>query len=63
MRKAKIPREPTTQTGLEVNASLITKHYSTGQKVSDHQMRQIPLKRQAILPQWNYTISSHENRN
>lgn len=55
--------ETTTQTGLKVEAFLITKSYPTGQKVSDHQMRQVRLQPHAILPQWNYVIRPHENRN
>jgi hypothetical protein len=53
----------TTQTGLCVSATLITKHYETGQKISDQQMRDIRLQKYATLPEWNYTIHPQENRN
>ncbi len=53
----------TTQTGLQVQSQLITKHYPTKLKVSDLQMRTINLDRHSILPAWNYTINPRENRN
>jgi len=53
----------TTQTGLRVSATLITKHYETGQKISDQQMRDIRLQKHATLPEWNYTIHPQEYRN
>ena len=53
----------TTQTGLQVQSQLITKHYPTKLKVSDLQMRTINLDRHSILPAWNYTITPRENRN
>jgi hypothetical protein len=53
----------TTQTGLQVQSQLITKHYPTNLKVSDLQMQTINLDRHSILPAWNYTISPRENRN
>lgn len=55
--------ETTTQTGLQVDAFLVTQHYATGQKVSDQQMHQLRLKRHSILPEWNYTLCPHENGN
>ena len=53
----------TTQTGLRVRSQLITKHYPTGQKVSDPNMKTLNLDRHAILPLWNYTIVPRQNRN
>ena len=53
----------TTQTGLQVQSQLITKHYPTNLKISDLQMQTINLDRHSILPAWNYTISPRENRN
>ena len=53
----------TTQTGLHVRSQLITKHYPTGQKVSDLNMQAVNLDRHAILPAWNYTIAPRQNRN
>lgn len=55
--------ETTTQTGLRVQSFLVTKHYATGQKVSDQQMRELRLRNQSVLPEWNYTLLPHENRN
>jgi hypothetical protein len=55
--------ETTTQTGLRVESFLVTKHYATGQKVSDQQMREICLQKHSILPEWNYTLHPRENRN
>jgi hypothetical protein len=53
----------TTQTGLQVRSYLVTKDYSTGQKVSKQQMRQIGLLNHPVLPQWNYTLRPNQNRN
>ena len=55
--------ETTTQTGLRVESFLVTKHYATGQKVSDQQMRELRLRNHSILPEWNYTLLPHQNRN
>lgn len=46
----------TIQTGLQVQASLVTQDYPTGVKVSDHEMNALDLVRHTICPQWNYTI-------
>jgi Rhodopirellula transposase DDE domain len=56
-------RETRTQTGLRVSSFLVTKHYATGEKVSDQQMREISLQRHSVLPEWNYTLRPRENRN
>ena len=55
--------ETTTQTGLRVNSRLVTKHYETGRKVSDQEMRELRLKKHRTLPEWNYTLYPRENRN
>ena len=49
-------RQTTTQTGLQVQASLVTQHYPTGVKVSDQEMNALNLLRHTICPDWNYTI-------
>ncbi len=49
--------------GLRVRATLVTRHYATGQKISDLQMRKIACQKHRILPDWNYTLSPLENRN
>ena len=56
-------RETRTQTGLRLSSFLVTKHYATGEKVSDQQMREISLQRHSVLPEWNYTLRPRENRN
>jgi len=45
-----------TQTGLRVQAHLVTNHYATGVKVTDDEMDALNLERHEICPQWNYTI-------
>jgi len=55
--------ETTTQTGLRVNSRLVTKHYDTGRKVLNREMRELSLKKHAILPESNYTLCPRENRN
>lgn len=46
----------TTQTGLAVQAHLITTEYLTGSKVSDKVMTTLNLHTHEVCPQWNYTI-------
>ena len=55
--------ETTTTTGLTVDSRLVTKNYETGVKVTDDQMRQLRLRKHRVLPQWNYTLLPHQNRN
>lgn len=50
-------RSTRTSTGLTVEAFLNNKRYEKGIKISDSQMKAIPLKRHDRLPNWNYTIS------
>lgn len=49
-------RDTTTQTGLTVQACLITDEYPTGLKVSDEAMEALNLEAHDVCPQWNYTI-------
>jgi transposase len=56
-------QQTTTETGLKTQAYIVTKNYPTGQKVSDHQMQEIPIVKHSILPTWNYTLRPLENRN
>ena len=49
-------RTTTTETGLEVTASLVEKEYETGVKVSDEQMDSLRIKKAAVCPRWNYCI-------
>ena len=45
-----------TQTGLTVQAHLVTETYVTGIRVSDDVMASLNLEAHAVCPQWNYTI-------
>src|ERR1022692_3788354 len=49
----------TTTTGLTVTAQLNTAPYPTGVKVSDRQMKNLPITRDPWTGQWNCTISAH----
>jgi hypothetical protein len=49
--------ETKTQTGLSVQAQLVTTAYAKGIKVSDAEMAALNLRSPAICPQWNYTIA------
>jgi len=49
-------RETTTQTGLTVQAQMISDDYPTGLKVSDDVMAALNLHSHDVCPQWNYTI-------
>lgn len=48
--------ETKTDTGLKVEAQLVTKTYRKGIKVSDAEMATLNLERHAVCPQWNYTL-------
>lgn len=50
-------RQTTTQTGLTVQAHLITATYAKGVKVPDEEIEALHLQPHEICPQWNYTIS------
>jgi len=50
-------RSTKTQTGLRVTAHLLDREYSTGVKITDAQMRELPLTRYEDLPRWNYTVA------
>ena len=49
-------RRTKTKTGLKAKARLITKPYEKGERITDKQMRTLPLQRHDILPDWNYTL-------
>lgn len=49
--------ETKTQTGLTVEAQLVTTAYSKGIKVADDVMAALDLQTHFICPQWNYTIA------
>jgi hypothetical protein len=46
----------TTATGLSVTAQLDTGLYPTGIKISDQQMRELPITRHAWHGEWNYCL-------
>jgi hypothetical protein len=53
----KFIRTTKTTAGLRIRATLNTKKYERGIKVSDKQMQNINLKRYTLRPEWNYSIS------
>ena len=50
-------RTTKTSSGLNVKARLITKTYAKGEKVSNSQMEQLPLRQHPRLPDWSYTLA------
>jgi hypothetical protein len=46
----------TTRTGLKIQADLDTGHYPTGVKITDKQLRAVPLRPHEWHPDWNYSI-------
>jgi hypothetical protein len=49
-------RDTKTQTGLTVQAHLVTKTYEKGVKVPDQEMDQLNIYQHDVCPNWNYTI-------
>ena len=49
-------RDTKTETGLTVQAYLVTKTYEKGVKVSDQEMDQLRIQPHDVCPNWNYTI-------
>jgi len=49
-------RSTTTTTGLQVRAHLVQREYEKGVKISDAQMKALPMTRHETLPKWSYTI-------
>ena len=50
-------RDTKTDTGLTVQAHLVTHTYDKGVKVSDQEMEQLCIRQHDVCPFWNYTIS------
>lgn len=50
-------RTTRTTTGLHLRAHLVKKQYEKGIKIPNSVMNQLPIKKGAELPKWNYTIS------
>lgn len=49
-------RDTKTQTGLTVEAHLVTETYETGVKVLDEEMDALNIEPHDVCPRWNYTI-------
>jgi hypothetical protein len=49
-------RHTTTKGGLKIEATLDTKEYATGKKISDEQIPEINITGDVFHPEWNYTI-------
>lgn len=49
-------RDTQTQTGLAVQAYLVTETYEKGVKVPDEEMHALNIQSHDVCPQWNYTI-------
>ena len=47
----------TTKTGLTVRAQLVDQRYEKNVKITDSQMRDLPIAHHDSLPKWNYTLS------
>ena len=56
-------RTTKTATGLTVSAYLIPENYDKGIKISDRQMRQLNLVKQATLGLWNYSLHPAQSAN
>ncbi len=50
-------RTTATSTGLRVRAHLVRKAYRKGIKITNAQMRNLEITKDATLPKWNYTIA------
>ena len=50
-------RTTTTATGLKVRAQLLSREYVTGMTITDAQMQELPIIKDEVIPQWNYTLS------
>jgi len=50
-----------TETGLTVQAHLVTETYETGVKVPDEEMDALCIQSHDVCPQWNYTIYPRSN--
>jgi hypothetical protein len=54
-------RDTETQTGLTVQAHLVTETYEKGVKVPDREMDALTIESHDVCPQWNYTIHPRSN--
>lgn len=51
-------RATSTKTGLKVQAHLVDRLYAKGVRITDAQMRSLPITQHQLLPKWNYTIAA-----
>lgn len=55
-------RTTQTRTGLRARATLDTRDYEKGVRVSDSQMADVRLRRHSVLPAWNYSIAPNRRK-
>jgi len=53
-------RTTATKTGLTVRAELVERKYEKGVRITDAQMKQLPVTWHESLPRWNYTLAPAE---
>jgi hypothetical protein len=58
----KLIANTTTTKGLKVKAALDTKRYTTGRKISEHELAYVKLTKADFHGDWNYNISPHPTR-
>ncbi len=51
-------RTTSTSTGLRVQAHFVDRNYEKGIKITDAEMRTIPITKHDRLPRWNYTLAA-----
>lgn len=49
-------RTTTTETGLQVTATILEGDYPTGVKIAKREMKQLSIQPHRVCPQWNYTV-------
>ncbi len=49
-------RTTKTNSGLHVKANFVRKKYSKGEKITDQEMKTIPIEKHQELPDWNYIL-------
>lgn len=53
----KFIRTTKTETGLQVRAIMNTRHYPKGVKIPAEEIEALSVRRNRVLPEWNYTVS------
>lgn len=49
-------RTTTTKSGLKVKAHFVRKKYKTGERITDREMKKLPIDKNESIPKWNYTL-------